>query len=255
MLTSQKLIHRRIIHIVIIIMTAFFAYQFSNWGDALWIPISVLAIIGPFSPGNSINKAKQRMLGSIGGLLLSVVFWFFLQNFPNSLPVVAVILIYCVGFCLLQKYTFFIMLVSIMLCINFDYMNLFFKNEILFITDRIMCVLTGVMICLFYEYFIFRRSYDNATCLIESERIDSLMRSLIEQSKKYRERSAAICAVELDECINPLIREIERLEQLKGMFTHSYSDQKKSLLLIESYLEKLNSLYEQLTLELYSSLK
>ena len=118
-----------------------------------------------------------------------------------------------------------------------------------------MCVLTGVIICLFYEYFIFRRSYDNAICLIESERIDSLMQSLTEKSKKYEDSSADICAVKLDECINPLIVEIERLEQLKEMFTHSYSDQKKPLLLIESYLEKLNSLYEQLTLELYSSLR
>lgn len=249
--TREQLIHKRIIHVVIIIVSAFFVAQFTNWSDALWICISALAIIGPFSHGGSIKKAKQRLLGSIAGLLLSVLVWFFLQNFPNTLPIVAVIFIYGVGFCLLQEYTYFIMLVSIMLCLNFDYMNLFFNTEVAFLTNRIICVFTGVAICQFYEYFIFRHSYNNIP-FVEKERLDQLIISRWECVNKYAVATTIVDATAIDECINPIIAEINRLEELKAECSHAYNDNTDTILLIDNYLEKLSSIYLWLSSQGYN---
>lgn len=249
--TREQLIHKRIIHVVIIIVTAFFIAQFCNWSDALWICISALAIIGPFSPGGSINKAKQRLLGSIAGLLLSVFIWLFFQYFPNTLPVVTVFLIYGVAFCLLQEYTFFIMLVSIMLCVNFDYMNLFFNTEVAFLFNRIICVFTGVAICQFYEYFVFRHSYNNIV-LVEKERLDQLIISRWECINKYAVCREDVDATDIDKCINPIIQEMARLEELKADCKHSYSDNTATILLIDNYLEKLSSIYLWLSSQAYN---
>lgn len=244
MRTREQLIQLRIIHVVIMIASAFYCYQFSNWSDALWIPISVLAIIGPFQPGLTIHKAKQRVIGTIAGLLLSVIVWLFLQYFPNLLPVVAIVLIYGVAFCVLQDYTYFILLVSIMLCVNFDFMNLFFSNEIVFLLNRSMCVLTGVSIFLFYEYFVFRRSYTNAVGLVDAEALDTLIAnswSKFNSQVSKAESSLSISA--MDESLNPLLIELDRLAELKESCSYSYSNQDKTLALIADYEEKLKTIY------------
>lgn len=254
MRTREQLIHLRIIHVVIIIATAFFAYQFSNWGDALWIPISALAVIGPFTPGMSINKARQRIVGSLAGLLLSVLVWCFLQIFPNAVVILPVILMYFLAFCLLQEYTYFIMIVSLMLCINFDYMNLFINNEVVYLTNRIMCVFTGVMICQFYEYFVFRRYYDNALALVEKERLDQLIISSWESLNKYSSNNESIDISLFDEWINSVVTELNRLEELKGSFLHTYSDQTETLTLLNNYIEKLRAVYSVMSSKAYGNL-
>lgn len=254
MRTREQLIHLRIVHVVIMITTAFFAYQYSNWPDALWIPISVLAIIGPFSPGLSIGKAKQRMIGSIAGLLLSVIIWLFLQYNPNLLPIIAVVLIYCLAFCILQEYTYFIMLVSVMLCVNYDYMNLFFKTEITFLSNRAICVLTGIFICQFYEYFIFKHSYNNAVSLVESERLDKLIVTSWDCFNSLANKDSKISPEDIDLCINPILIELSRLRDLKNSFVNSYSKQDETLKLIARYEEKLNSIYYWISSQGYAVL-
>lgn len=251
MRTREQIIHLRIVHVVIMIATAFFVYQFSNWSDALWIPISVLAIIGPFSPGLSIGKAKQRTIGSIAGLLLSVIIWFVLQYNPNLLVFIAVILVYFIGFTVVKEYTYFIMLVTIMLCVNFDYMNLFFNNEIVFLTNRSICVLTGVIICQFYEYFIFRHSYDNATCFIDESRLNNLIVDSWNEFNLLANRSTPVSSAELDLCINGIVVELSKLDKLKATFTGSYGDQEKTIHLIEHYEEKLQSIYYWMSSQAY----
>lgn len=113
--TREQLIQLRIIHVTILFALALFIYQWSEWSDALWIPISVLAIIGPFRPGLTINKAKQRVLGSIAGLLISILIWFLIHYNYNLLVIIALLLVCGVAFAALQEYTYFIMLVTVML--------------------------------------------------------------------------------------------------------------------------------------------
>ena len=243
MRTREQLVQLRIIHVVIMIATAFYCYQFSNWSDALWIPISVLAIIGPFSPGLAIHKAKQRVIGTIAGLLLSVIVWLLLQYFPNLLPIVAIVLIYGVAFCVLQDYTYFILLVSIMLCVNFDFMNLFFSNEIVFLLNRSMCVLTGVAIFLVYEYYVFRHSYSNAVSLVNCEHLDSIIANSWSKFHALASDKNQLSISEMDNCLNPLVVELDKLSELKESCQYSYSNQEQTLALIVDYEEKLKTIY------------
>lgn len=251
MRTREQLIHLRIIHVVVMLATALFIYQFSQWDDALWIPITVLAIIGPFSPGLSINKAKQRVLGSIAGLLLSLIFWLVIHYNYNLLVPLAVVLIYCVAYTLLQEYTFFIMLVTIMLCINFDYMNLFFNNEIFYLISRGLCVLTGVIICQFYEYYVFRSSYANATSLVQKERLDNEIVTAWNKIRLISSESPLVAVSDLNNCIAPLLKSLEELKQLKESCLQSYSEQGATLVLIANYQEKLLSLYKWISLQAF----
>lgn len=251
MRSREQLIHLRIIHVIVMIATALFIYQFSQWDNAVWIPITVLAIIGPFSPGLSINKAKQRVLGSIAGLLLSLIFWLVIHYNYNLLVPLAVVLIYCVAYTLLQEYTFFIMLVTIMLCINFDYMNLFFNNEIAYLVSRGMCVLVGVIICQFYEYLVFKSSYANAISLVQKERLDSEIVTAWNQIRLLSSESPQVAVSDMNNCIAPLLKSLEDLKQLKEACLHSYSEQGATLILIANYQEKILSIYKWISLQAF----
>lgn len=242
MLSREQLIHLRIVHVVIMLATGLFIYQYSQWEDGLWIPISVIAIIGPFRPGLTINKAKQRVLGTIAGLLLSVIIWFIIHYNYNLLVIICLILIYGVAFAALHEYTYFIMLVSIMLCINFDYMNLFFNNEIIYVANRGMCVLTGVCICQFYEYFIFRHAYRNAVALVEKEKLDKLIIDGWQTINALSEHKIAVS--QLNQLLSPLVAAQSELAEFKESCVHSYSEQLETLELIERYQLKLDSAYQ-----------
>mgnify|MGYP000464507612 FL=1 len=209
MRTREQLIHLRIIHVTILFAVALFIYQWSEWSDGLWIPISVLAIIGPFRPGLTINKAKQRVLGSIAGLLISILVWFFIHYNYNLLVIIALLLVCAVAFTALQEYTYFIMLVTVMLCVNFDYMNLFFNNEIVYIANRGMCVLTGVCLCQFFEYFVFKHSYSNAQSLVEKEQIDDLVINTWQTINQLTSGDKEAC-VELTKCLDALLLRLEQ---------------------------------------------
>ena len=240
MRTREQLIHLRIIHVTILFAVALFIYQWSEWSDGLWIPISVLAIIGPFRPGLTINKAKQRVLGSIAGLLISILVWFFIHYNYNLLVIIALLLVCAVAFTALQEYTYFIMLVTVMLCVNFDYMNLFFNNEIVYIANRGMCVLTGVCLCQFFEYFVFKHSYSNAQSLVEKEQIDDLVINTWQTINQLTSGDKEAC-VELTKCLDALLLRLEQLRELKESCQYSYSEQQQTLALIEHYELKLIS--------------
>lgn len=243
MRTCQELINLRIIHIVIMLMTAVFIYQYSQWEDGLWIVITVVALIGPFRPGLTLNKARQRILGSIAGLLLSVLFWFLIRYNYNLLIIIAIILIYCIAYSLLQEYTYFIMFVTVMLCINFDYMNLFFNNEIFFIINRIICVFIGIAICQFYEYFVFKYSYTNAINLVEANKLDIL----VDKTRSDFLNSNSSSVITLNGLLTPLIKELTKLAELKESCLHGYSRQNETLELINEYELKLTALVQQIS--------
>lgn len=243
MRSYQQLVNLRIRHVVIMLATAVFIYQYSQWDDALWIPISVLAIIGPFRPGLSVNKAKERVIGSLAGLLLSMVVWLIIHYSYSLLPVIAILLVYCIAFCVLRQYTYFILLVTVMLCINFDYLNLSFNNELTYVVNRGICVLTGITICLAYEYWIFRPSYTNSVGLVESERLDKLITSSWSQIKYFAEHHEAISVANLNQCLSSLAHELESLSELKLSCQSSYSKQDLTIELIERYEHKLSAIF------------
>lgn len=242
MRTRSQLINLRIVHVTLMLACALFVYQFSQWDDGLWVPISVLAIIGPFRPGLTIVKAKQRLFGTIGGLLLSVILWFIVHYNYNLLIIFTLLLLYALAFSALQNYTYFIMLVSMLLCINFDYLNLFFNSELLYVVNRGMCVLTGVAICQFFECWVFKHSYHNVTSLVDGAKLDQLVVSSWTRINGLA-GGGKIHVAQLNQILHSVLEHLDQLDELRESCMHSYSDQRQTLALIEHYHLKLNSLY------------
>jgi len=253
MIGREKLINIRIIHITLMFMTALFIYQYVQWEDALWIPITVVAIIGPFRPGYSIDKAKQRILGSIAGLLLSLIISVFLHYNYFLLSVTAVVLIYFTAFTALLQYRYFIMMVTIMLCINFNFINLAINSEVTYLVNRFICVFTGIFICQFFEYFIFKRYYTNAVALVDKENIEDM---LDDTTKKFEALKKAKKANhdDLIKCIEPLSVKLMELNELKESSLSGYSDQSQTLKLIDYYSKKINGTIRYISLSAFSLL-
>lgn len=245
MRTYQQLIQLRIFHVTIMFATAIFIYQFSQWEQALWIPISVLAIIGPFRAGLTIYKARQRLIGTLAGLLLSIIVWTILYYWNNSLVFIALILVYCVAFSALQEYTYFIMLVSLMICVNFDYTNLFINHEIGFVANRGICVLAGVTLCQFFEYFIFSRYYTNSVALVQTDKLDSSIAKIKVQIEQITIHKRAT-TTQINKSIALIVKHLNELGELKESCLHGYSNQNLTLELINKYETKLTHLYNWL---------
>lgn len=240
MYSREQLIKLRILHVVLMIATGIFAYQYLQLDDGLWIPISIIAIVGPFAPGLAINKARQRVIGTICGLGVSLLIWTYVHYFPDSLVFISLLLIYGVGLTAILTYTYFIFFVSIMLTLSFDYMNLFINNEISYVINRMMCVLIGVIICQFYEFFIFKYFYTNAINLVESKRLDGLICEINDK----------LNSIDLiDNCNTYLTKvhaETTELNELRLSAVNGYSKQNLLIKQIDSYLCQLEDLHAKL---------
>lgn len=240
MYSREQLIKLRILHVMLMVATGIFAYQYLQLDDGLWIPISIIAIIGPFAPGLAISKAKMRVIGTVCGLGVSIIIWTFIHYFPDSLVFISLLLIYGVGLTAILTYTYFIFFVSIMLTLSFDYMNLFINNEISYVVNRMMCVLIGVIICQFYEFIIFKYFYTNAVNLVENERLDSLIHEVNQKLKIIDLISN--CNVYLTK-INT---EIIELNELRLSAANGYSNQDLLVKKIDYYLVALEEIHNKL---------
>ncbi|MDD3266884.1 MAG: FUSC family protein [Burkholderiales bacterium] len=240
MYSREQLIRLRILHVILMIATGIFAYQYLQLDDGLWIPISIIAIIGPFAPGLAISKARMRVIGTICGLAVSLIIWTFIHYFPDSLIFISLLLIYGVGLTAILTYTYFIFFVSIMLTLSFDYMNLFINNEISYVVNRMMCVLIGVIICQFYEFMIFKYFYTNAVNLVESDRLDSLIREINQKLNSINV---------VNDCniyLTKISTEIDELKELRLSAISGYSKQDLLIKRIDYYLEQLEELHIKL---------
>jgi hypothetical protein len=134
-------------------------------------------------------------------------------------------------------------------------MNLFFNNEIFYLISRGLCVLTGVIICQFYEYCIFKSSYTNATSLVQKERLDALIVAAWQEISSLASSGRPAVVTELNQCLTPLVNSLTELQQLKESCQHSYSEQGETLILIEHYQEKLTSIYKWISLQGFNLLQ
>ena len=245
----EQLIKERILHLSLLFALSIFIYQYTQWEDGLWIPISVLAIMGPFRPGLAINKARARVLGTFTGLLISVVIWVVMRYSYSLMFIYALIAAYCVAFVMLQEYRYFITVVTVILCINFNYMNPQYYNEFYYIINRGICVLVGVSLFLFAEYFIFKPFYANALGLVTYEKIDAAIEQSVSKFIQLCESKKQVHATQLTKCYILLLTKLDALKEIEASISFGYSEQQQTLALISHYSNMLNEI-----LALYSEL-
>ena len=104
-----------------------------------------------------------------------------------------------------------------------------------------MCINWGDNLSV-YEYFVFSHYYNNAIALVESERLDILVVSTWDKINQMSE-NGKVNITDLNLSVTPLIKELDRLHELKNSCLNGYSNQVKTLDLIEHYEAKLTTLY------------
>ena len=148
---------KRIVQVVGLIVLSLWVSNILQWDQGLWVAVTVTAIIGPFSPSLTLEKSRNRIIGTIAGLLLATILELFLRYNYQMVFIVGFVLAYFLGFTVQQNYRYFIMVVTIAICLNFEYMNLPFTSfePISFLISRFMAVLAGISLFLFIQKFIF----------------------------------------------------------------------------------------------------
>lgn len=145
---QSSVLNQRTLQICFLVVLALFVASYTQWEHGLWVAISVAAIVGPFSTALTMQKAANRMYGTMAGLLLSAVLQVYLRYEYHSIFILGIVMGYAIGFSAQQNYRFFIMLVTTTVCVNFGYMNLAFTpfEPISFLVSRMMAVFAGIVL-------------------------------------------------------------------------------------------------------------
>ena len=147
----------RILQVVWLIVLSLLVAQVLQWDQGLWVAVSVTAIIGPFSASLTVEKSRNRIIGTIAGLLIATVLEIYLRYNYQAVFIVGILLAYILGFTVQQNYRYFIMVVTVAICLNFEYMNLPFTyfEPISFLIARFMAVLAGISLFLFIQKYVY----------------------------------------------------------------------------------------------------
>jgi uncharacterized membrane protein YccC len=182
---------KRKLQVVGLIVLSLFVAQILQWDQALWIAVTVTALIGPFSTSLAIEKSRNRIIGTIAGLLIATVLEIFLRYNYQTVFIVGILLAYILGFTVQQNYRYFITVVTVAICLNFEYMNLPFTSfaPISFLIARFMAVLTGIGLFLLTQKYLLgdknaRTELEEATIALAGSIQSCLSQYLTDQSKR-----------------------------------------------------------------------
>lgn len=182
---------RRKLQVVGLIVASLLIAQILQWDQALWVAVTVTALIGPFSTSLAIEKSRNRIIGTIAGLLIATVLEIFLRYNYQTVFIVGILLAYILGFTVQQNYRYFITVVTVAICLNFEYMNLPFTSfePISFLIARFMAVLTGISMFLLIQKYFFgaknaRIELEEATIALANYIQSCLSQYLSDQSKR-----------------------------------------------------------------------
>ncbi|MFZ9035931.1 MAG: FUSC family protein [Francisellaceae bacterium] len=242
---QEKLVAARIWQIVNLFAVSIFIYQFTQWPQALWIPITIMAITGPFKAGLTTKKAFERALGTTAGLLITMIVLFFLHYNYTLLFLFGIVLTWCVAFSMSQPYKYFIMFITIIISINFAYLNIpgVVYNETSFITNRGMGVLVGIILFLLFELVIYRH-YN--TIRVFRYQLDNYRRMARRSMTSVhmtliKEGEAALETIDLT--CRQILKLIDDCENFRKGLSHQPDTVKKALLLPSCQLLRLLRIY------------
>ena len=164
----------RVNQITILVTVSFLFYQLSNWQHAIWVVISTVAVAAPFSTFLSFQKAQFRFVGTLIGLVISCGLEYYLAFNPSHLPVLAAIVSFVAGFMATKSYRYFIIVITVCVCLMFSYMNMPYTSltPVSFLIDRAMGVFAGVVIFFLMQRFVFGNS--NSVRELQEEGFETL---------------------------------------------------------------------------------
>ncbi|WP_119343433.1 FUSC family protein [Facilibium subflavum] len=239
---QEKLIRLRIWQIISLFAFSIFLYQFAQWQQGIWVVISVTAIIGPFYSGLTINKALQRAGGTLAGLMISFLLMLFLRYNDQLLFIIGIILTWFVAFAMAQEYKYFIMLVTVIICINFAYLNIPYIDYSLlhYVATRGMGVFIGILVFLIFEYLIYHNHHSQKSShfyyQIHRKKLMHLMSQLLVALEKNQ-----ITQAYLESHISFIFDLFNKYQQVQNVYGSSQIDHHFNLSIFQ--LTRLMKLY------------
>lgn len=146
--------------IVILVAIAFLFYELTNWQEGIWVAISAVVVAGPFSTFLSFEKARNRFLGTLVGLMIAACLEYYLRFNPYQLPLIAVLIAMCLAFLSIKDYKYMVIAITVCTCLGFTYMNMPFTSfePMDFLISRGMGVFVGILIFYVLQRFLFKSS-------------------------------------------------------------------------------------------------
>jgi uncharacterized membrane protein YccC len=147
----------RALHICTVFSVAILIEYMLKIPRGAWVAFTVILIYAAFDVGTSVQRIWHRFWGVLLGLFLAHFFWFVGHlNYRTLLLIVAGLL--CIYYYLLGKpYMQTTVFTTILSVVGSDYFastNFYLQW---YFRDYFMCTLFAVIICVFFEYFIFKR--------------------------------------------------------------------------------------------------
>lgn len=147
----------RVNQITILAGISFLFYAISGWDEAIWVLISTVVVVGPFSTFLGFGKAKDRFLGTLVGVFIAFLLESLIRVVPSILPMVAFFVAMVMGFMVTRPYKYFVILITVCTCLSFTYMNMPYTSftPLSFVIDRALGVTVGILLFLLFQKFVF----------------------------------------------------------------------------------------------------
>ncbi len=148
----------RALQICTVFMFALAFQRFLLISHAGWVGFAVMMIYAGFDSGRSLHRTLHRFLGSMLGLLLSYALFCFIQIDYRMILVVIPIIVFMAFFSLGKSYLFPTIFTVTLTGLGLDYYASDDYQLYNFLFDYAIATLIAFSICLFFEYFVFKKS-------------------------------------------------------------------------------------------------
>ncbi|MFT4155288.1 FUSC family membrane protein [Parafilimonas sp.] len=164
---------RHALRVTIAMLIGYFVSLFFPLGHGYWILLTIATIL---KPAYSISRTrnKQRLLGTITGVIISFAFIYFVNN--NTLAFLLLLCTMVIAYSLLKlNYYISCTCITIYVIISFHFLNQSDFSAV--ITDRLIDTAIGCVIAFIASFMIFP--------LWEHEQTKDLIKDFVDANKKY----------------------------------------------------------------------
>ncbi|MCF6775521.1 FUSC family protein [Thiotrichales bacterium 19X7-9] len=140
----------RYIQISLAFAFAIWISLFFNLERSYWIPMTVMIMFGPFEEGTVAIRVKERMLGTLIGLLFGILLVSLLQ-FSELLLYVLPLIIFFVAYFIISNYVIACAFITIMVIFIFAMINPQDTSPLQFGFDRMIDTVIAGIICIGFE--------------------------------------------------------------------------------------------------------
>ena len=186
--------------VTLLVAISFLFYECTNWEEGIWVVISTVVVAAPFSTFLSFEKARNRFLGTLVGLVIAACVEYYVRFNPSQFPMIAVLIAFVAGFMATKSYRYFIIIVTLCTCMGYTYMNMPYTTfaPMSFLMDRAIGVFVGVLIFYVMQKFVFGDANSKLELLEESySTLSKLQKTLLEYKENSTLTTAYKCSADI----------------------------------------------------------